>query len=699
MHAWINDLLGYGSTREALGDLEGVDEGFDGERRSGVLRHLDSRSGKLKLPLADLERYDENVRRHLGRINHHRPEPVVLRYFQHLAALYTEIFLDRWSTDRDTLAVDLDAFAAGGDGPTSFAADDLNKLAFWMATGSGKTLLLHLNYWQFLHYVGKPPDNVLLITPNAGLTEQHLGEMRKSGIPCGRFSAGESGLGLPEADVVRVIEITKLTGNKKGGGESVDVGSFEGRSLIFMDEGHKGAGGGKDANLDKAWRPLRDRLAEKGFTFEYSATFGQAIQASRSRELAEEYGKAILFDYSYRHFYEDGYGKDFSILNLKNQAPEYTDVLLLGNLLSFHEQRLYYRENREALEDYRLESPLWVFVGSSVNKAEQSDIGSVVRFLNRFLKNDAGWSVGTIGKFLGDDTGLQDGDGRDAFAGRFEYLKDGSPAREVYDEVLRGVFHAGAGGTLRVADIKGSEGELGLKVSGAERYFGLIYIGDTGAFKRLLDAEISEVVVEEDVIVGGLFGEIDRPDSGVNVLIGARKFIEGWSSWRVSNMGLLNIGKSEGSQIIPALRPRRAPEGPGLLAQAQLVRRRPRRPPRPHRPARNPPHLRRAGKLHGRVQKVPGARGRGPRRLRGDSVPHPPRRRPDRGGSLRAHRAGRTGLCRRDPHRPGRERGDRGQPGPLRSRRGHEDGQRGRLDRGLEGRHGAAHRGLLPLDA
>ncbi len=43
---------------------------------------------------------------------------------------------------------------------------------------------------------------------------------------------------------------------------------------------------------------------------------------------------------------------------------------------------------------------------------------------------------------------------------------------------------------------------------------------------------------------------MDQAGSQVNVLIGAKKFIEGWSSWRVSNMGLLNIGKSEGSQII-----------------------------------------------------------------------------------------------------------------------------------------------------
>ena len=302
LHDWINGLLGYGSTRDLLRDLEGVDEGFDGEGRSGVLRHLDSRRNKLKLPFADLERYDENVRRCLGNMNRHRPEPVTLRYFQHLAALYTEVFLDRLFSYRDALAADLDAFGARLEEPMSFDAGDLNKLAFWMATGSGKTLLMHLNYHQFLHYAKEPPDNVLLITPNAGLTEQHLEEMRRSGIPCERFSAGESGLGLTSPKTVRVVEITKLTRNKKGGGESVDVEAFEGRSLIFVDEGHKGAGDGKDSNLEKAWRPLRNRLAEKGFTFEYSATFGQAIQASKSRELAEEYGKAILFDYSYRHF-------------------------------------------------------------------------------------------------------------------------------------------------------------------------------------------------------------------------------------------------------------------------------------------------------------------------------------------------------------------------------------------------------------
>lgn len=546
----MNSLFGYASTRALLTDLEKAAEGFDGAGRSYVLERLLSRGGALGISEADLERYDANVRDHLAAINLYRPEPVTLRYFQHLAALYAEIFLDRRASDPEALATELNTFGARLEEPVVFGAGDLDKLAFWMATGSGKTLLMHLNYRQFLHYEKEPPDNVLLITPNAGLTGQHLEEMRKSGIPCERFSVAESGLGLEEENVVRVLEITKLTGNKKGGGESVDVGAFEGRSLIFVDEGHKGAGGGKDTNLDRAWRPLRERLAQKGFAFEYSATFGQAVQASKSEDLAGEYGKAILFDYSYRHFYEDGYGKDFRILNLKNQTDEFTGLLLLGNLLSFHEQRRLFREKGDELKPYKLEPPLWVFVGSNVN-TKGGDVLTVVRFLQRFLKNEDGWAVASIEKLLRATTGLQDGDGRDAFAGYYRYLKKGSAAaREVYEGVLREVFHAGAGGTLRVADIKGSDGELGLKVAGAEPYFGLIYIGDTSALKKLLAAEAPEVVLEEDAISGGLFGEVDEKDSRVNVLIGAKKFIEGWSSWRVSNMGLLNVGKSEGSQII-----------------------------------------------------------------------------------------------------------------------------------------------------
>src|SRR5438093_1110205 len=86
--------------------------------------------------------------------------------------------------------------------------------------------------------------------------------------------------------------------------------------------------------------------------------------------------------------------------------------------------------------------------------------------------------------------------------------------------------------------------------SGVEDYFVLIYIGDTSAFKKLVEEDAAGITLEEDAITGSLFDSIVKPETTIEILIGAKKFMEGWNSWRVSAMGLLNIGRQEGSQII-----------------------------------------------------------------------------------------------------------------------------------------------------
>ncbi|HOK57681.1 MAG TPA: hypothetical protein PLW12_02165 [Methanothrix sp.] len=65
-----------------------------------------------------------------------------------------------------------------------------------------------------------------------------------------------------------------------------------------------------------------------------------------------------------------------------------------------------------------------------------------------------------------------------------------------------------------------------------------------------MEEDSSDIALEGDAIAGSLFERINRPHSGLHVLIGAKKFMEGWNSWRVASMGLLNIGRKEGSQII-----------------------------------------------------------------------------------------------------------------------------------------------------
>lgn len=551
--AWLHQRLGYGDTRELLDDLAEASEGFDAEGRSFAYARIASRAEKLDdISTADLLRYDENIRQALAAMNAGRPAPIMLRYFQYLAALYTEIVLDWRFHSPPRLLASLNAFVRDRNiarAPSErmfgyFTEVDLDKLAFWMATGSGKTLLLHLNYRQFLRYSPRPPDNIVLITPNEGLSEQHLAELADSNIPCQRLALDRNELTAPRT--VHVTEITKLVLEKRGEGQSVPVDAFEGSNLIFVDEGHKGSGG-------DAWRQVRDAISGTGFTFEYSATFGQALTAARNDALTEEYGKAIAFDYSYRHFYSDGHGKDFKIVNLRSDPGEHADVLLLANLLSLYEQQAVFQEHGETVRPYNLEAPLWALVGASVNavysenKRKRSDVLTAIRFLHRFL-SDRAWAVAAITRLLKGDSGLA-GTRGDIMEGRFDYLRGRDPAT-VYADILVHTLHANTPGGLQLCDIARAEGELGLRVAGAQDYFGLIYIGDTAAFKKLVEADSANITIESDAMSGSLFEGINQPGTTIEILIGARKFLEGWNSWRVSNMGLLNIGRNEGAQII-----------------------------------------------------------------------------------------------------------------------------------------------------
>ena len=269
-------------------------------------------------------------------------------------------------------------------------------------------------------------------------------------------------------------------------------------------------------------------------------------------------GKPSSSDYSYRYFHGDGYGKDFRVLNLLEETTEEaTETLLLGNLLSFYEQQCVFAERAQALRPYHLERPLWVFVGSTVNavyskkKQKRSDVLTVARFLHRVLENKGGWVLSAIERLVKGESGLIAPDGQDVFAGKFAYLRAmAQPSDEMYQDILEKVFHAPAGGGLHLCAIRGADGELGLKASGAQSYFGLIYIGDISAFKKLVEADSADLTLEEDALAGSLFDGINGPHTKIEVLIGAKKFMEGWNSWRVSNMGLLNIGRSEGSEII-----------------------------------------------------------------------------------------------------------------------------------------------------
>jgi len=557
--------------------MEGLDE-------SNVHRFFHNLVTHQLFPLGKLDRlqllrYEENIVRHTQRINQKRHRPITWKYFQWLTLLFTEIYLDRYFSDRPGLLADLNAFVdrfntrwAEYKPVPTYTEDDLNKLCFQEATGSGKTLIMHVNLLQYQHYArqaGRENDlsRVILLTPNERLSEQHLGELAQSDIDAEWYVGGRQTLFTLEAKGLRrvdVLEITKLADQE--GPQQIATRSLGYQNLLLVDEGHRGmgAGGRTAAKEEGAWFARRNMLCAKGFTFEYSATFSEAVAAAKNEEIENAYAKCILFDYSYRYFYEDGFGKDYQILNLARSFDKTQRAYLTACLLKYYQQLRLHEERRAEFVPFNIEKPLWVFVGSSVVKAtgtedEQavaSDVAKVLQFVADFLHRpgEAQRLIRQILTGTGQDTGLLDEDGNDIFAGAFTYLARemnvGLTPEGLYQDILRRLFNSPAGGVLTLCRIKGDSGEIALRVGAAEEPFGLINVGDALGLCKHCEEVCRHVDVTDSEFAETMFAGVRESSSPVNLLIGSKKFIEGWDCWRVSTMGLMHVGKSEGTQII-----------------------------------------------------------------------------------------------------------------------------------------------------
>jgi len=59
--AWLNSLFGYKRNKHLLADTKGAAEGFDALGRSFSHHHLIGRGSEVKIPILDLECYDDNI--------------------------------------------------------------------------------------------------------------------------------------------------------------------------------------------------------------------------------------------------------------------------------------------------------------------------------------------------------------------------------------------------------------------------------------------------------------------------------------------------------------------------------------------------------------------------------------------------------------------------------------------------------------
>ena len=546
LHAFMCRQFGYLGMEDMLNALRGVPSTLSVSSESDYARALYVNPSRAQVTHDRLAEYDANIAAHSVRLGMTEERGRTWKPHQYLALLFTEHYLRRYFEEPEALRADLNVARRQEREMLvmpEYTRDDLHVLAFQSATGSGKTLLMHAHILQYRHYLGRAGgrlNNVVLLTPNQQMSAQHERELHASGLHARLFSS-EAGADLFQP--VEILDLNKLA--EKKGVKRVAVADFGDDNLVLVDEGHLGASG-------KVWRERRRELSSGGFTFEYSATFNQVV-GGKDPDLLHAYGKCLLFDYAYRQFHADGYGKDYAISNLPHGAEdENSDMYLLGCLLTFYQQCRVWRDRAAEWKAFHPAKPLWVFLGKTVSgsgkadRATRSDVVRILMFLGWVLAH--GETVRRmIPRLLAGRSGLQDETGADYFAGRFGHLP--RAGTDLYADLCDLLFHGE--GRLHVVYLTAGEGELHLRVADNPP-FGVVNVGDsTALYKLLTEAANPDIEVDRELgFAARLFADVDRPDSTVNVVIGARRFIAGWNSWRVSTMGLMHVGVGEGPEII-----------------------------------------------------------------------------------------------------------------------------------------------------
>ena len=543
---------------------------------------------ELRLDEETLSRLDARLVSLTERINERRERWIHWKYFQYFGLLASEYYLGRFAADRRALRRELDAYLVyfnkrvGVRLPRYYDpktdTDVLSRLAFWQATGSGKTLLLHAHYYQYLRLVEegslKAPKHFLLITPTRGLAQQHVHELKLSGIE-GTFFEKQGSLARSSRQIC-VMEITRF--REREGPETIAPAYFEGPNLVFVDEGHRGS-----SRDDSSWRRYREQLAKDGFCIEYSATFAQAVETGDKDVLRENYARSVLIDYAYPRFYADGYGKHWRILNISEKNQSYNNDATRGSrrgLAQIHNLRGYltgaltvlfqqlwvYRRHRKLAEHYHIARPFGIFVGANVtggkarkeSDRERTDIEAVLGFLANFVHPDErDENIRLLKALLAGDLGIQAPSEQDVFHPPTVFplvrnVFEEDKAEDLYNAILKEVFNTTGVAQLHVYELQEAEGELALQVGaaeGLERVFGVVNVGDVVGLRKLCEKH-ERIIAQEKSLGRSLFGRINEDNSPLTMLVGSRKFTEGWSSWRVSMMGLLNLGQTRGTQIM-----------------------------------------------------------------------------------------------------------------------------------------------------
>ena len=182
LHELKIDSLGALSEKLNNTEFEGTNESGNTYFCNYITRICKMRGAAISAE--KLRLYDENICHHTHQISEKRGV-FHWKYFQYVALLFTEMYLDRYFSNAVGFCDDLNAWlkekrneSLGLIDFDPYTPEKLNKLAFMCATGSGKTLIMHMNILQYLHYFKRAKrlssrlsiNKVIVLAPNEGMS-------------------------------------------------------------------------------------------------------------------------------------------------------------------------------------------------------------------------------------------------------------------------------------------------------------------------------------------------------------------------------------------------------------------------------------------------------------------------------------------------------------------------------------------------
>ena len=438
--------------------------------------------------------------------------------------------------------------ASNGDRHLAFA-ELINRMGFWMATGSGKTLVivkLLQQLWTLMHYELIPRRGVMVLTHREDLLQQlrsHVREYNSGGAaPLLRLRDLRE---YPEArrehpSLLGRQELTVFTYRSDNLSDTqkeriVDYRNYEddGQWYVLLDEAHKGD------KEDSKRQHIYNILSRNGFLFNFSATFTDP----RDR-------LTTAYEFNLASFIQGGYGKHIGLLRQENRAfkagEEYTDEekqrIVLQSLLMLAYVAKARARLCAAAGATLYHRPLLLALVNSVN-TEEADLKLFFRELARIGNGDI-----TLQAFAAAKRALRD---ELAAGSELMYEEERLPFdAALFDsltrtDIYRYVFNAERRGAMEVLVRPSNDKELAFKLKSTAEPFALIKIGDSTPWRK---GELAGYEIVQGFEDDSFFARLNEADSTVNLLMGSRSFYEGWDSNRPNVITFINIGTGDDAQ-------------------------------------------------------------------------------------------------------------------------------------------------------